>query len=74
MWTCKPSSTHLQGLLPLIIGRADLTGLQPDEVMVDKWQGVPVRARYYMIMDAECPLRVGRLGPEEADGESACLR
>ena len=35
--------------------------------MVDSWEGIPVRARYFRAMDAEFPLRVGRLGPAEAE-------
>ena len=35
--------------------------------MVDSWEGLPVRARYFRLMDAEFPLRVGRLGPAEAE-------
>ena len=35
--------------------------------MVDSWEGLPVRARYFRLMDAEFPLRLGRLGPAEAE-------
>jgi len=57
----------MQSLLSLVIGRDELRRLQPDQILIDSWENVPVRARYYRVMDAEFPLRMGRLGPEEAD-------
>ena len=45
---------------------------KPGEIMVDSWEGLPVRARYFRVMDAEFPLRVGRLGPTE--GEMTALQ
>ena len=56
----------MQGLLSLVIGREEMRHLQPDHVLIDSWEDVPVRARYYRVMDAEFPLRMGLLGPEEA--------
>lgn len=64
---CPSELIILQTLWPLVVGREDLRRLAPNQIMVDHCEGVPVRARYYMVMDAEFPLHMGRLGPEEAD-------
>ena len=63
---------HVQGLWPLVMGRECLRRSHPGEIMVDSWEGLPVRARYFRVMDAEFPLRVGRLGP--AEGEMTALQ
>lgn len=63
---CPSELIILQTLWPLVVAREDLRRLTAKQIMVDHCEGVPVRARYYMVMDAEFPLRMGRLGPEEA--------
>lgn len=57
----------VQGLWPLVMGRECLRRSTPGEIMVDSWEGLPVQARYFRLMDAEFPLRLGRLGPAEAE-------
>ena len=61
----------MQGLWPLVMDRGCLKRSRPGDIMVDSWEGLPVRARYFRVMDAEFPLRVGRLGP--AEGEMTAL-
>ena len=57
----------MQGLWPLVMGRECLRRSRLGEIVVDSWEGLPVRARYFRVMDTEFPLRVGCLGPAEAE-------